>query len=170
MYVVCCCLSHSAYWLPPRKTTSHGGRSRSRTAEQGKRTKQKKSGSAPPPPPYAARSEKNKLIKITRRIYRRYAGLGPSCVRTRIPSTRRLGPGYCFEKFYASVCDDKFPSLVASLFSWRCLAASTSSFLHAAMNLRPPSVISPSYPILSALHPQNFQTRFASAAARRSSG
>ena len=36
------------------------------------------------------------------------------------------------------VCDDKFPSLVASLFSWRSLAASTSSFLHAAMNLRPP--------------------------------
>ena len=44
------------------------------------------------------------------------------------------------EKFYAPVCDNKFPSLVASLFSWRCLAASTSSFLHAAMNLRPPSV------------------------------
>ena len=32
------------------------------------------------------------------------------------------------------------PSLVASLLSWRCLAASTSSFLHAAINLRPPSV------------------------------
>ena len=38
------------------------------------------------------------------------------------------------------VCDNKFPSLVASLFSWRCLAASTSSFLYAAMNLRLPSV------------------------------
>ena len=36
--------------------------------------------------------------------------------------------------------DNNFPSLVASLFSWRYLAASTSSFLHAAMNLRPPSV------------------------------
>ena len=34
------------------------------------------------------------------------------------------------------MCDNKFPSL----FSWRCLAASTSSFLHAAINLRPPSV------------------------------
>ena len=33
------------------------------------------------------------------------------------------------------VCDDKFPGLVASLFSWRCLAASTSSLLHTAMNL-----------------------------------
>ena len=56
----------------------------------------KKSGSAPPP--RAARSEKIK-IKITRRIHvsRRYAsrrytdGLGPSRVRTRIPTTRRLG-------------------------------------------------------------------------------
>ena len=33
-----------------------------------------------------------------------------------------------------------FPRLVASLFSWRCLAASPSYFLHAAINLRPPSV------------------------------
>ena len=75
-----------------------------------------------------------------RRIYRRYAGLGPSRVRTRIPSTRRLGQGCCFAKFYASVWYNKFPSLVASLFFWRCLAASTFYFLHAAMNLRPPSV------------------------------
>ena len=36
--------------------------------------------------------------------------------------------------------DKNFPSLVASLFSWRCLAASFSSSLHATMNLRPPSV------------------------------
>ena len=35
---------------------------------------------------------------------------------------------------------DNFPSLVDSLFSWRCLAASTSYFLHAATNLRPPTV------------------------------
>ena len=38
------------------------------------------------------------------------------------------------------MCDCNFPSLVASLFSWRCLAASSSSSLHAAMNLRPPFV------------------------------
>ena len=42
-----------------------------------------------PPPPHTARSEK--INKITRRIYRRYAG-GRSRVRTRIPSARRLGP------------------------------------------------------------------------------
>ena len=76
------------------------------------------------------------------------------------------------------------------------------NFLHAAMNLRPPSVtvsthtsafkavafspplcqtpgcrsgrnrstLSPSHPVLSALHPQGFRIRFASAAARRSFG
>ena len=44
-------------------------------------------------------------------------------------------------QFYASVCDYKFPSLVASLFSWQCLAASTSSFHHAPMNLHPHSVV-----------------------------
>ena len=104
----------------PEKTTLHGGQSRSWSAEQEKRTK-KKSGSAPLPP----------LPTITRRIYRLYAGFGPSRVRTRIPSPRRLGQGFCFARFYASsMCDNKFPSLLASLFSWRCLAASTSCFLH----------------------------------------
>ena len=38
------------------------------------------------------------------------------------------------------MCDCNFPSRVASLFSWQCLTASSSSSLHAAMNLRPPSV------------------------------
>ena len=38
------------------------------------------------------------------------------------------------------MCDINFPRLVASLFSWRCLAVSTSYFLHATMNLRLPSV------------------------------
>ena len=42
-----------------------------------------------PPTPHTACSEK--INKITRRIYRRYAGLGRSRVRTRIPSARRLG-------------------------------------------------------------------------------
>ena len=96
--------------------------------------------------------------------------------------------------FPDTVCDNKFPSIVASLFCWRCLAASTSSFLHAAINLRLPSLtvsslssptqwqtpgcrsgrnrstLSPSHPVLSILHPQGFRKRFASAAARRSFG
>ena len=53
-----------------------------------KRTKEKVWQHTPPPTPPTARSEK--INKITRRIYRRYAG-GRSRVRTRIPSARRLG-------------------------------------------------------------------------------
>ena len=74
----------------PEKTTLHGGQSRSWSAEQGKENKRKSLAAYPPPPPtpHTARSEK--INKITRRIYRRYAG-GRSRVRTRIPSARRLG-------------------------------------------------------------------------------
>ena len=92
------------------------------------------------PTPHAARWEKIK--KITRRIYilRRYAGLGPSHARTGILWLVHLANGCCFATFYASMCDNNFPSLLVSLFSWRCLVASISYFLHAAMNLHPPSV------------------------------
>ena len=38
------------------------------------------------------------------------------------------------------VCDSNFPGLVSCLFSWRCPAASTYYFLHAAINFHPPSV------------------------------
>ena len=73
----------------PEKTTLHGGQSRSWSAEQGKENKRKSLAAYPPPPtPHTARSEK--INKITRRIYRRYAG-GRSRARTRIPSARRLG-------------------------------------------------------------------------------
>ena len=66
----------------PEKTTLHGGQSRSWSAEQGKENKIKSLAAYPPPPtPHTARSEK--INKITRRIYRRYAG-GRSRVRTRI--------------------------------------------------------------------------------------
>ena len=53
--------------------------------------KKRRSLAAPLPPPRYSFGE-NKM-KITRRIYipRRYAGLDLSRVRTRIPSTRRLG-------------------------------------------------------------------------------
>ena len=137
----CCCFSIQRILVAnPKKTTLHGGQSRSWSAEQGKEKKKKKSLAArPPPPPTLLVRRKQK--KITRRIRmsRRYAGwrcasLGPSRVRTRIPTTRRLGQWVSLRK---TVCDSNFPSLVASLFSWRCLAASSSSSLHAAMNLRP---------------------------------
>ena len=64
----------------------------------------------------------------------------------RISSTRQLlGELVSLPGFYASVYDHNLPSLVDVLFSWRSLAASTSYFLPAAINLRPPSVaVSPS--------------------------
>ena len=129
----------------PETTTLYGGQSRSWSAEQVKENKKRILAAYPPPhTPHTARSEKNKKIKITRRIYRRYAGFGRSRVPTRISSARRLGtrPMGVASQNCTLPCAITafFPGLVASLFSWRCLAASASFFLHAAMNLRPPSV------------------------------
>ena len=85
----------------PEKTTLHGGQSRSWSAEQGKENKRKSLAAYPPPPtPHTARSEK--INKITRRIYRRYAG-GRSRVRTRIPSARRLGLWVWLRKICAGI-------------------------------------------------------------------
>ena len=92
--------SHSAHWLPTRKKLLYTVANPARGLLNRRKKGRKRSLAAPPPPPpspRAARSEKNK--KITRRIHmsrryasRRYAGgLGPSRVRTRIPTTRRLG-------------------------------------------------------------------------------
>ena len=93
-------LTFSALVANPKKTILHGGQSRSWSAEQGKK---KKSGSAPPPPRalLVRRKKKKKKKKnhaahphVSTRRYasRRYAGgLGPSRIRTRIPTTRQLG-------------------------------------------------------------------------------
>ena len=118
---------------------------------RGKKERKKKSGSAPPPPARAARSKKKKRKKeITRRIHisrryasRRYAGgLGPSRIRTRIPTTRQLGQWVSLRKTlrFRVRLQLSQSRCLSSLFSWRCLAASSSSCLHAAINLRPPSV------------------------------
>ena len=75
-----------------------------------------------------------------------YACLGATQVSVRLAPVQdsfgwSTGPNWRpFAKFYASVYEDNFPSLVAPFFSWRCLAASASSFLRAAINLRPSSV------------------------------
>ena len=61
-------------------------------------------------------------------------------VPVRIPLTRQLGELVSLRRFYASVYDHNFPSLVTSLLSWRSLSAATSYFLHTAINFRPPSV------------------------------
>ena len=87
----CCWFSHSAYWLPTRKKLLYTVANPARgLLNSEKRTKEKVWQHTPPPhpPPLLVR---RKINKITRRIYRCYAGLGRSRVRTRIPSARRLG-------------------------------------------------------------------------------
>ena len=95
----CCCFSHSAHWLPTRKKLLYTVANPARGLLN--REKKKNVWQRPPAPARAARSEKNKNKnkKDTRRIhiYKRYAsrryagGLGPSRIRTRIPTTRQLG-------------------------------------------------------------------------------
>ena len=108
-YCCCCCFSHSAHWLPTRKKLLYTVANLARGLLNREKKKKKKKKvwqppappSLPPPPPPRARcsfGEKIKNKKITRRIHmsRRYArrryvgGLGPSRVRTRIPTTHRL--------------------------------------------------------------------------------
>ena len=92
-------LTFSALVANPKKTTLHGGQSRSWSAEQGKKRKRKSLAAPPPSPRVLLVRRKYKKTKKMRRIHmsRRYAsrrhagGLGPSRVRTRIPTTRRLG-------------------------------------------------------------------------------
>ena len=87
----CCCFSHSAYWLPTRKKLLYTMANPARgLLNREKRTKENVWQYTPPPHPPTL-LVRRKINKITRRIYRRYAGLGRSRVRTRIPSARRLG-------------------------------------------------------------------------------
>ena len=88
-------LTFSALVANPEKITLHGGQPRSWSPEHGGNEKSLATPPSPPPPP-AACSEKIKT-KITRRIHmsKRYAGggyvgPGPSRVRTRISTIRRL--------------------------------------------------------------------------------
>ena len=89
--VVCCLLflTFSVLVANPKKLLYTVANPARGLLNREKRTKEKVWQHTPPPPtPHTARSEK--INKITRRIYRRYAG-GRSRVRTRIPSARRLG-------------------------------------------------------------------------------
>ena len=90
----CCCFSHSTHWLPARKKLLYTVANPARGLLN-KEKKKKKVWQRSPPPPLKIKIK----IKITRRIHmsRRYVsrrhagGIGPSRVRTRIPTTRRLG-------------------------------------------------------------------------------
>ena len=113
----------------PEKTLLHGGQFRSWFAEQGKDNKIKSLAASPPPhPPHCLFGEKKKKNHATQLQALR---------RSRSVSSRPYKGFFGSSTRSMGMCDNKFPSLVASLFSWRCLVA---SFLHAAMNLRPPAV------------------------------
>ena len=72
---------------------------------------------------------------------RRYAGgLDPSRIRTRIPMTRQLGQWVSLRKTLRFRVRLQLSQSRCLSLSWRCLAASSSSCLHAVMNLRPPFV------------------------------
>ena len=100
-----------------------------------KKRQKKKSDSAPP------RSEKMEYKSRDASI----CCLGATQVSVRVAPVqtswvRRLGQWVSLSKIrHFRGRWQLFSSLVASIFSWRCLAASTSYFLYAAINLRPPS-------------------------------
>ena len=112
MYVVVVIVvSHiHAHWLPTREKLLYTVVNPARGLLN---RKKKKSGSAPSPPPPRALLVRRKIRnkKNTRRIHmsrryesRRYAGgLGPSRVRTRIPTTRRLGQWVSLRKILRSM-------------------------------------------------------------------
>ena len=144
----CCCFSHSAHWLPTRKKLLYTVANPARGLLNREKKRKRKSLAAPPPPPErTARSEKKKKTRDASSCVGATQVGVTQVVSVRLASVQgflRLvskANGCRFAKFYASsVCDCNFLSLVASLFSWRCLAASSSSSLHVDMNLRPPSV------------------------------
>ena len=91
-------LTFSALVASPKKKLLHTVANPARGLLNREKKKKKKSLAAPPPsppPPPFGEEKKNRRIQMT--LSRRYAsrrhagGLGPSRVRTRIPTTRRLG-------------------------------------------------------------------------------
>ena len=126
----CCCFSHSAHWLPTRKKLFYTVANPARGLLNREKRKRKSLAAPPPPSPPRAKRKKKKTRDASTFIYRRYAsrryagGLGPSRIRTRIPTTRQLGQWVSLRKTLRfRVQLQLSQSRCASLFSWRCLAA-----------------------------------------------
>ena len=109
------------------------------------------SGSAPPPPACCSFGENKELknhathphVMSRRYAGRRYAGdLGPSRVRTRIPRTRRLGQWVSLRKIlhFRVRLQLSHSHCLSLLLAMSVPRLPLSSSLHAAMNLRPPTV------------------------------
>ena len=98
----CVFLTFSVLFANPKKLLyKHTVANPARGLLSREKNTKKNPGSAPPPPRC---SFGENTIKITRRIYmpRRYAVLGPSRVRTRIHSTRRLDQWVSLRKILRS--------------------------------------------------------------------
>ena len=124
---ISCCFSHSAYWLPTRKKllSTVANPARGLLNREKKRERKEKVKQHTPLTPHTARSEnKNKNKSGDAYTGATQVSVGRASVQGFLRLANSV-KGCCFAKFYASVCDSKFPSLVASLFSWRCLATST---------------------------------------------
>ena len=76
---------------------------------------------------------------------RRYVGLGPPRARTGFLGSSTRPMSAALQNSTLPCAMTTFPVSLLLSFSCRCLAASTSSFLHAAVNLRPPSVTVSTY-------------------------
>ena len=130
-----CCFSHSAYWFQPETNYFiRCSQPRLGSTEQGKENKKRRLAAHSLPQPRClygrntteiAHGAYNKAKKnrrpesTTSRIImpRCYAGFGPSRARTRFLSAHQLGQLVSLHRFYASVCDNNFPSPVASQLS-----------------------------------------------------
>ena len=192
------CFSHSAHWLPAQKkllyTVANPARGLLNRGKKKKKVWQRRPPPPVPPPPRCSSGEKKKK-KNTRRIHmsRRYAsrrhagGLGPSRVRTRIPTTRRLGQWVTLRKtlrfrvrlqLTQSRCLSLLLAMSGRVFLFLPprgheppptlrdrLNPLTPSFSNPPLCQTPGcrsvhsrSTLSPSHPALSALRPQGFRT------------
>ena len=105
----------------PEKTTSHGGQSRSWSAEKGKEDKRKSLAVPPPTPlhhPHYSFGENNKNRATHLQALRRSRSVSRQH-KDSFDSSTMSSMGVATQNLHASVRDEKFPSLVASLISWR---------------------------------------------------
>ena len=115
------------------------GQSRSWSTNQGKKGN-RKSLSVPPPPALLVRRKQSENHATHLHAPRRNAGLVPSRACTKIPSTCRLGQLVSLRKILRFLCAMTTSPVYLPLSSSGDVSRpSISSFLHAAMNLRPPS-------------------------------
>ena len=113
------CFSDSANWFAnPKKTTWYFTRWPIPLARGLLNREKRKKSLAAYPHPHCSFGEKlnKKSRDASTGATQLPVGLAPVQGSLRLVDQVK---GFCFAKLYASVCDNKFPSIVLSLFSWR---------------------------------------------------